>query len=150
MRREPRVMQTSLDGCYVPVRDPVWYGLHKGKVPQDQKKPHNLMTLYRPIVAESLVTGPEAHAAKIKQVHTLEASGLYPPDYYAYRSELRVAKLALASRAVCTSSLEVYWAVAHCGWDESHAYPRKQRDLISPMNQQLSPMWDYGPWAEGF
>ena len=36
---------------------PVQYGIYKGKVPNDRKKPPNLMTSYRPVVAESLVTG---------------------------------------------------------------------------------------------
>ena len=129
---------------------PVQYGLYKGKVPRDAKKPPNLMTSYRPVVAESPVTGFEAHSAKRKKDCTLEASGLYPPEYFAYRSELRAAELALTSRAACTSSLETYGSVARCGWDESDAYLRKQRDLISPMNSLLHPMWDYGPWAAGF
>ena len=57
------------------------------------------MTSYRPVVAESPVTGSKAHSAKTKQDSTLEVSGLYPPNYFAYRSELRAAELALSSRA---------------------------------------------------
>ena len=63
------------------------------------------MTSYRPVVAESPVTGADAHAAKSILDRTLEAYALYPPDYFAYRDELRAAKLALVSRAACTSSL---------------------------------------------
>ena len=82
-------------------------------------------------MAESSVTGSEAHAAKTKLDRTLEASALYPPNYFAYRSKLRAAELALTCRAACTSSLEVFGSMARCGWDESDAYLRKQRDHIS-------------------
>ena len=108
------------------------------------------MTSYRPVVAESPVTGAEVHAAKSKLDRTLEASALYPPDYFAYRDELRAAELALVSRAACTSSLEVYGSVARCGWDESDAYLRKQRDHVQPLCSRLSPAWNYGEWAAGF
>ena len=57
---------------------PLQYGLYKGKVRRDAKKPPHLMTSYRPVVAESPVTGSEAHWAKRKKDCTLEASGLYP------------------------------------------------------------------------
>ena len=73
-----------------------------------------------------------------------------PPDYFAYRDELRAAELALVSRAACTSSLEVYGSVARCGWDESDAYLRKQRDHVRPLCSRLSPAWNYGEWAAGF
>ena len=129
---------------------PVQYGIYKGKTPNDRKKPPNLMTSYRPVVAESPVTGAEAHAAKSKLDRTLEASALYPPDYFAYRDELRAAELALVSCAACTSSLEVYGSVARCGWDESDAYLRKQRDHVQPLCCRLSPAWNYGEWAAGF
>ena len=128
----------------------VQYGIYKGKTPNDKKKPPNLMTSYRPIVAESPVTGAEAHEAKSKLDRTLEASALYPPDYFAYRDELRAAELALVSRAACTSSLEVYGSVARCGWDESDAYLQKQRDHVRPLCSRLSPAWNYGEWAAGF
>ena len=96
----------------------VQYRLYKGKTPDDRKKPPNLMASYRPVVAESLDTGSEAHLAKTKPDRTLEASALYPLEYFAYRSELRAAEPALASRAACTSSPEVFRTVARCGWDE--------------------------------
>ena len=129
---------------------PVQYGIYKGKTPNDKKKPPNLMTSYRPVVAESPVTGAEAQAAKSKLDRTLEASALYPPDYFAYRDELRAAELALVCRAACTSSLEVYRSVARCGWDESDTYLRKQSDHIQPLCSRLSPAWNYGEWAAGF
>ena len=129
---------------------PVQYGIYKGKTPNDKKKPPNLMTSYRPVVAERPVTGAEAHAAKSKLDRTLEASALYPPDYFTYRDELRAAELALVSRAACSSSLEVYGSVARCGWDESDAYLRKQRDHVQPLCSRLSPAWNYGEWAAGF
>ena len=56
----------------------VQYGLYKGQVPQDKKKPPNLKTSYRPVVAQSPVTGLEAHSTKTKQDSTLEASGSTP------------------------------------------------------------------------
>ena len=108
------------------------------------------MTSYRPVVAESPVTGAEAHAARSKLDLTLQASALYPPDYFAYRDELRAAELALVSRAACTSSLEVYGSVARCGWDESEAYLRKQRDHVQHLCSRLSPAWNYREQAAGF
>ena len=129
---------------------PVQYGIYKGKTPNDKKKPSNLMTSYRPVVAERPVTGSEAHAAKNKLDRTLEASALHPPDYFAYRDELRAAELPLVRRAACTSSLEVYRSVARYGWDESDAYLRKQRDHVQPLCSRLSPAWNYGEWAAGF
>ena len=101
------------------------------------------------MVPESLVTGSKAHAAKTKQDHNLEASGPYR-TCYPYRRRLRAGELALASRAARTSFLQVFLRVACRGRDESHAYVRKQRTLIFPLNQRLSLTWDYGPWAEGF
>ena len=127
----------------------VQYGIYKGKTPNDKRKPRNLMMSYRPVAAKSPVTGSEAHAAKTKLVRMLEASALYPPDQVAYRDELRADELALMSRASCTSSLEVYGSVARCGWDESDAYLRKQRDHVQPLGSRLSPAWNYGEWAAG-
>ena len=75
---------------------------------------------------------------------------LCTPDYFAYWDELRAAGLALVSCAACTSSLEVYGSVARCGWDESDAYLRKQRDQVQPLCSRLSPAWNYGEWAAGF
>ena len=105
--------------------------------------PRPLSATCRAEVARSPATGSEAHAAKTKLDRTLEASALYPP-------ELRAAELALVSRAACTSSLEVYGSVARCGWDESDAYLRKQRDHVQPLCTRLSPAWNYGEWAAGF
>ena len=129
---------------------PVQYGIYKGKTPNDKKKPPNLMTSYWPVVAESPVTGAEAHTAKSKLDHTLEASALYPTDYFTYRDELRAAELAVVSHAACSTSLEVYGSVARCGRDESDAYLRKQRDHVQPLCSRLSPAWNYGEWAAGF
>ena len=138
--------QTSLARYPLPLNHAtaVWH--RQGQNPQRQKK-FFFLTSYRPVVAESPVTGAEAHAAKSKLDRTLEASALYPPDYFAYRDELRAAELALVSRAACTSSLEVYGSVARCGWDESDAYLRKQRDHVQPLWSRLSPAWNYGEWA---
>ena len=61
---------------------PVQYGIYKGKTPNDVKKPPALMTSHRPVVAESPVTGSEAHAAKTKLDRKLEASALYPPRLF--------------------------------------------------------------------
>ena len=40
--------------------------------------------------------------------------------------------------------------MARCGWDESDAYLRKQRDHVQPLCSRLSPAWNYGEWAAGF
>ena len=98
---------------------PVQYGICKGKRPNNPKKPPNVMTSHRPVVPESPVISSGAQAAKVKQDLTLEASALYPPEYYAYRNGLGAAELALACRATCTWSLQSYRSVARCGWDES-------------------------------
>ena len=108
------------------------------------------MTSYQQVVGESPVTGTKAHAAKSKLDRTLEASAFYPSAYFAYRDELRAAELALVSHAVSTSSLEVYGSVARCGWDESAAYLRKQRDHVQPLCSRLSTARSYGEWAAGF
>ena len=64
------------------------------------------------MVAESPITGCVAHAAKTKQDHTTETSGLYPLDCDAHRVELGASELALAMRGACTFSLQVSWMVA--------------------------------------
>ena len=128
---------------------PVQYGIYTGETPNNKKEPPNRMTSYRPVVAESPVTGAEAYAAKSKLDRTLEASALYPPNYFAYQDELWAVELGLVSHAACCSSLEVYRSVARCGRDGSDAYLPEQRDQVQPLCSRLSPAWKYGESATG-
>ena len=74
---------------------PIHHGIYKGKMPNDRKKPPNIMTSYRPAEAESPVTGSEAHTTKTTNLdRTLEASTLYLRDYFAYKNKLNTAELA--------------------------------------------------------
>ena len=129
---------------------PVQYEIHNGKRPNDPKKPPNVMTSHRPVVAGSPATSFEAQPAKVKQDLIREALALHPPEYYACRGELKAVELAVACHATCTASLESLRLVAHCGWYECNFFLQRQRDLTSRLNSRPQPIWDFGPWTPTF
>ena len=121
--------------------DSAMMGIDKGKA-----FPH-LFKSHRPVTLTSPLTRTESRAARDILVPSLEVSGSYPPDVFAYRTDIRPAFMALAFRAAVASSLQQFQTVAFTDWDSSDAFLRQQREDATTLHALLDIPWDFGPWA---
>ena len=104
-------------------------GIYKGKLPR------HLVAAHRPIRMASPIPRGESNRAKSLQQDTMEVTGAYTPEVFAYRAEISGLFMALVTRAAITASLQDYGVAELADWDESDAFFRNQRDQVSALSQ---------------
>ena len=119
-------------------------GIDKGKGISHLFKGH------RPIPLTSPMPRSESRSVRSKLARTLELSGRYLQEVFSYGSEVRLAYIVLAIRAAGLHTLRREGSLGTVAWDESDAFLRPLRDTLTHVNRPLDPMWDFGPWAEGY
>ena len=100
VQHQPHLLDAGADSLSL---DSAMMGIDKGKA-----FPH-LFKSHRPVTLTSPLTRIESRAARGILVPSLEVSGSYPPDVFAYRANIRPAFMALTFRWPLASSSSKLW-----------------------------------------